>query len=121
MARRTAKKGEYFWSHISPQDWLEFAKTHKNKLVKEIEHLLHEIMAKIAESPILANREQLIHEARVQFDHLIRLIREGTIGKLNIPTQHDLRALKRKMSQLETKVNTLDKEQHPPTDHPPIN
>lgn len=84
---------------ISASEWLEFAGTYKDKIVKEIECL------------------QLVHEAKSNLEHLLQNLRQSALSLFRIPTHRDLSKLQRKLTRIESRLNTMDKTDKFPPAH----
>lgn len=82
------------FAKVSANEWLEFAAAQKGKLIQEIEHLGKQMVEKIVETPILANRDRLF-------------------SFFSIPSRRDLDRLQRRLQKIETRLDTLQKPQSP--------
>ncbi|GEM_PF-5111477 len=106
------------------KDWMAFAALQRRRLIREVKTLGDEMLGKIAASPIFAQRDELIHEARHHLETILERLKSGSLvhramhsaretgseilSFLNIPTQHELRALQKKLGKIETRVAALN-------------
>lgn len=128
--KKTAKKTKPLHDlleKIAAPEWLTFANAQREKIIKEVEHLGKEMLAKVDESPIFAHREQLLKEVRQHLEELLQRLqhselltkmhhvlaaarhgKDDLLGLLNIPTKRDLSQLQRKLSKIEARLEGLD-------------
>lgn len=125
-AAPVAKAKEVFhqlFDRYADSDWVTFANQQRANLVREVRTLGEEIISKIADSPIFAQREELIREARHHLDTILqRLNRSSLLSRamdraritsteilsfLNIPSQGELKRLQKKLNQIESRLSDL--------------
>lgn len=93
---------------IVASEWLEFAGTYKDKIVREIGCLA---------APLFTHRDQLVHEAKSNLDHLLQNLRQSALSLFSIPTHRDLSKLQRKLTRIESRLNAMDKTDKFPPAH----
>ena len=118
------------WQQAGVQDWLTFATMQRSKVVREVKELGEQIIARISESGVFVQREELIKEARHHLESLLGRLNAGSIvdsaiqaarikarntrteilSFLNIPSHRELSKLQRKLNQIETRLGKLPKD-----------
>lgn len=111
------------------KDWITVASRQRAHLVREVRALGEEMITRISSTPIFAQREQLIHEAR---DHLESILDKlngwGLLSRayhtakqtgsellsfLNIPSQRELKKLQTRLHKIESRLSSIRAERSP--------
>ncbi|MBI4237657.1 MAG: hypothetical protein HY696_04455 [Deltaproteobacteria bacterium] len=105
------------------KDWLTVASQQRSHLVREVRALGDEMITRISSTPIFAQREQLIHEARDHLDSILDKLNgwdllsrayhsaketgSELLSFLNIPSQRELKKLQTRLHKIESRLATI--------------
>lgn len=133
-AKTPASVFDKFLDKSAARDWLAFASMQRARLIREVRSLSEEIVSKIADAPIFANREELIRETRSQMESMIDRLNAGELlhraidkakmtqheilSFLNIPSEKELTKLQKKLNKIEARLSEIRKPRKPRSPRP---